>query len=313
MSTATTETDRGRSPAPRTRRPKRKGQWRAALLFLLPLLAVYGLFFGYGFWFLIKTSFTRVGLSFSNAVDVGWDNYRLLFTQSTFMDAIWHNLVFALISIVVAMTVGFFIAYVVSVGLKPKRLIYTLFLVPALMPLSLVATVFATMLQERFGVLNETLRTVGLDGAAQPWLTDPGLAFASVAVIFCYLIGLPIMYYTADLSAVPTDAVEAALLDGAGTFTIMRTVIYPMLRNTHITVVLSLLLGSFRALEVVLFSTGGGPVGRTEIVGSFLYTFSTDPGPRTGFVSAAAVVVLLVAFAISMVQLIVTRWMEKKS
>lgn len=307
MSTQTAP--RVRPSAPQRRRGKK--DLLTALGFLGPLLAIYGVFFGYGFVFLFQTSLTRVSLSFSNAVEVGWDNYRLLFTEGTFASAVWHNLVFAVISIVAAMTVGFFIAYAVSAGLRPKRLIYALFLVPALMPLSLVATIFATMLQERFGVLNETLRAVGLDAAAQSWLTDPGLAFGSVAIIFCYLIGLPIMYYTADLSSVPTDSVEAALLDGAGTLAIMRRVIYPMMRNTHITVVLSLLLGSFRALEVVLFSTGGGPAGRTEIVGTFLYRFSTDPGPRTGFVAAGAVMVLLVAFVISMVQLLVSRRMEK--
>ena len=302
------------APAPPRRpRGRRGGEGLAALLFLLPLLALYGLFFGYGFFFLFETSLTRVSLAFTDAVDVGFDNYRLLWEQGGFLSAVEHNLIFAAISIVVAMTAGFFIAFVVTAGLHPKRLIYTLFLVPALMPLSLVATVFASMLQERFGVLNETLRSVGLGGAAQPWLTDPNLAFASVAVIFCYLIGLPIMYYTADLTALPTETIEAALIDGAGTLTIMRSIIYPMLRNTHVTVVLSLLLGSFRALEVVLFSTGGGPVGRTEIVGSFLYRFSTDPGPRTGFVAAAAVAVLLVAFVISMIQLVVNRYLEKTS
>lgn len=297
-------------PASRSTK-RRKGDGLAALTFALPLLAIYGVFFGYGFVFLFQTSLTRVSLSFANAVDVGWDNYRLLFTQGTFASAILHNLIFAVISVVAAMTIGFFVAYAVSAGARPKRLIYVLFLVPALMPLSLVATIFATMLQERFGVLNETLRALGLPGLAQSWLTDPNLAFGSVAVIFCYLIGLPIMYYTADLTAVPTDSVEAALLDGASTFSIMRLVVYPMMRNTHITVVLSLVLGSFRALEVVLFSTGGGPLGKTEIVGTFLYRFSTDPGPRTGFVAAGAVMVLLVAFAISMTQLLVNRWMEK--
>ncbi|MET8942703.1 sugar ABC transporter permease [Streptomyces sp. NPDC004542] len=285
----------------------RPGGGRAALAFLSPLVLIYLVFFGYGFWFLIRTSFTRVSLSFTDAVSVGLDNYRLLWESDTFRHAVLNNLLFAAISIAAALTLAYFIAYAVSAGLRPKRLMYVLFLVPSLMPLSLVSTVFGSMLQERFGVLNETLRSVGLGSLASPWLTDPGLAFGVVAVLFCYLIGLPVMYYTADLSAVPTEVVEAGLLDGAGTFRIMRSIVYPMMTSTHITVVLSLLLGSFRSLEVVLFSTGGGPAGHTEIVGTFLYRFSTDPGPRTGFVASAAVVVLLIAFVISVVQMFLTR------
>jgi raffinose/stachyose/melibiose transport system permease protein len=288
-------------------RSRRRAQGRAATAFLTPLLAIYLVFFGYGFWFLARTSTTKVSLAFTNAVEVGADNYRILLENETFLRALINNVLFGGISIVAALTLGFFVAFALSAGLRPKRLLHVLFIVPALMPLSLVGTVFGSMLQQQFGVLNQTLRSVGLGRLAQPWLTEPGLAFAAVAVIFCYLIGLPIMYYTADLSIFPTDVIEAALIDGAGTFQILRAVIYPMMTSTHLTVILSLLLGSFRALEVALFSTGGGPAGSTEIVGTFLYRFSTDPGPRTGFVAAGAVVILLVAFVISIAQMLITR------
>lgn len=280
-------------------------------MFLLPLLVVYGVYFGYGFVFLATTSFQRVGLSFIDPIMVGFDNYALLARNDVFRTAIFNNLVFAVVSIVAALTVGFFVAVSITAGIKPRRLLQVVFLVPALMPLSLVATVFGSMLQQRFGVLNETLRSLGLGSLAQPWLTDPGLAFASIVVLFCYLIGLPILYYSADLSALPTDPVEAALIDGAGTFRIMRSVIFPMMSSTHVTVILALLLGSFRGLEQVLFTTGGGPAGRTEIVGTFLYQYTTDPGNLTGFVSAAAMVVLFVALLLSLAQLLITRpWKE---
>lgn len=295
------------------RRSRLRADGRAALLFLVPLLVIYLGFFGYGFWFLVRTSTTRVGMSFRDAVDVGVNNYRILLDNDTFRQALLNNVLFGAVSIVAALTVAFFVAFVISAGLRPKKLLYVLFIVPALMPLSLVATIFGSMLQQQFGVLNETLRSIGLGRFAQPWLTEPGLAFGWVAVIFCYLIGLPIMYYTADLSVFPTDTIEAALVDGAGTFQIMRAVIYPMMTATHVTVILSLLLGSFRALEVVLFSTGGGPAGSTEIVGTFLYQFSIDPGPRTGFVAAGAVVILLVAFVISIAQMFITRPRSKGS
>src|SRR5690606_32923799 len=158
------------------------------------------------------------------------------------------------ISIAAALTIGFFIAVALATGVRAKRFFYAIFLLPALKPVSLVATIFGSMLEQRYGVLNETLRAVGLDTLAQPWLTEPGLAYGVVAVLFCYLIGLPIMYYTADLSGVNTSAIEAALIDGAGAFRIMRSVIFPMMSTTHLTIILALLLGSFRALEVVLFS-----------------------------------------------------------
>lgn len=286
---------------------RRRSENRAALLFLSPLLVMYAVYYAYSMFFLVKVSFTKVSITFFNSVNVGLKNYQQLVTDPVFLRALGNNLVFATLSIGAALTVGYFIAVALASGVRAKRLFYLVFLVPTLMPTSLVATLFGSMLQERYGIVNATLRNLGLGSLAQPWLTQPGLAFGVVAVIFCYLIGLPIMYFTADFSTLQTDSLEAALLDGAGTFRIMRSIIYPMMRATRTTIVLSLLLGSFRALEVVLFSTQGGPGQRTEIVGSYLYGFETSSGPTIGYVSAASVLILLVAFVISIVQMVVTR------
>ena len=293
-----------------SRSRRRRSNWRAALVFLLPLLVIYAVYFAYSIVFLAQTSFTKVSLTFFNSIDVGWRNYELLLGDPVFTRAILNNLLFAVISIAAALTIAFFIAVALSAGVRAGRLFYLIFLLPALMPVSLVATIFGSMLQERYGVFNETLRAIGLDALALPWLTEPGLAFGVVAVIFVYLIGLPIMYYTADLSALPTESIESALIDGAGTFRIMRSIVFPMMRSTHVTIILSLLLLSFRALEVVLFSTRGGPNQSTDIVGSYVYGFATSAGPTIGLVSAASIIVLVIALILSLVQMYVLR--EKK-
>jgi raffinose/stachyose/melibiose transport system permease protein len=289
------------------RRAFKRSDWKVALVFLLPLFVMYAIYYLYSIGFLASTSTTKVSVTFFNSIDVGWRNYAQLLTDPVFIRSMVNNILFAGISIVAALTVAFFIATALATGVRAKRLFYLIFLLPALMPLSLVATIFGSMLTERTGILNETLRAIGLGALAQPWLTQPGLAFAVVAVIFCYLIGLPIMYYTADLSALPTESLEAALLDGAGTFRIMRSIIYPMMRGTHITIILSLLLGSFRSLEVVLFSTRGGPGQSTEIVGTYIYGFATSGGPTIGFVSAVSIIVLVIALVLSIAQMVITR------
>lgn len=286
---------------------KRKSDLKVAIVFLLPLLAMYAIYYIYSTVFLVGTSFTKVSITFFNSVGVGWENYQRLLSDEVFLRAILNNLLFAAISVVAALTIAFFIAVALATGVRAKRLFYLAFLLPALMPVSLVATIFGSMLQEKFGVLNETLRAVGLGDLAQPWLTDPALAFGVIALIFCYLIGLPVMYYTADLSALPTESLEAALLDGAGTFRIMSQIIYPMMKTTHVTVILSLLLSSFRALEVVIFTTQGGPGQSTEIVGSYLYGFATSSGPTIGYVSAASIIVLIIALIIALVQMFAAR------
>ncbi|ROP49179.1 MULTISPECIES: carbohydrate ABC transporter permease [unclassified Rathayibacter] len=290
-----------------TRRRRPPSQWRSALLFLLPLLAVYAVYYAYSIVFLAQTSTQRVGISLLRPVQVGFDNFILLLQDAVFWQSIGNNLVFAGVSIGVSLTIAFFIAVALSTGVRGRKVFYLVFLLPALMPLSLVATIFGSMLQSRNGAVNETLRAIGLGDLAQSWLTTPQWAYIAVILVFCYLIGLPIMYYTADLSALPTSALEAALLDGAGTFRIMRSIIYPMMRSTHITVILALLLGSFRALEQVLFSTDGGPGSTTEIVGTYLYSSVNSGGKTIGFAASASIVVLLIALVISVLQMFATR------
>ena len=281
----------------------------AFAIFFGPLILFYAVFYFFSIGFLIRTSFQKVSLSFRDAVYVGWENYRLLIEDPRFIDAVRNNLVFAVASIVAAMTVGFFIAVALWSGIRGRAMYYAVFLLPTLMPIALVASVFRTMLESRFGTINELLRDVGLDALAQRWLVDPDLAYGAMTVLFVYLIGLPILYYTSNLAVINTSALESAVLDGANPWRLMSQILFPIMRNTHKTVTLSTVLMSFRAFEIVYFSTGGGPAGRTEITGTYVYHYTTS-GAKVGFGSAAAVLVLLVSLVVSAVQLRIYRRME---
>ena len=78
------------------------------------------------------------------------------------------------------------------------------------------------------------------------------------------------------------------------------------MRATHITVILSVLLGSFRAFDIIYFSTSGQPGGRTDIAGTYIYkaTLGLD---RIGYAAAASIILLVVALSFSIVQVIVRR------
>lgn len=281
----------------------------AFAIFFGPLILFYAVFYFFSIGFLIRTSFQKVSLSFRDAVYVGWDNYRLLIEDPRFIDAVRNNLIFAVASIVAAMTVGFFIAVALWSGIRGRAMYYAVFLLPTLMPIALVASVFRTMLESRFGTINELLRDAGLEALAQRWLVDPDLAYGAMTVLFVYLIGLPILYYTSNLAVINTSALESAVLDGANPWRLMSQILFPIMRNTHKTVTLSTVLMSFRAFEIVYFSTGGGPAGRTEITGTYVYQYTTS-GAKVGFGSAAAVLVLLVSLVVSAVQLRIYRRIE---
>ncbi|MDQ1734360.1 MAG: raffinose/stachyose/melibiose transport system permease protein [Pseudonocardiales bacterium] len=277
-----------------------------ALLFLIPLLFFYGLYYLYAFGFLAQVSRQRVSLTFVNAVNVGWDNFRLVATDPLFRRSVLNTLLFAGISICAALTVGFLLAMMISTGVRGRKLLYGIFLLPSLIPLSLFATVFGQMLETKDGAFNSLFRAVGLPGLQQDWLGNTGSGYAAVAILLVYLIGLPIMYYTSDVTSINLSLIESATIDGAGTWQIFRLMLFPLLRNTHKTVILSVLLGSFRAFDVIFFSTGGQPGGRTSITGTYIYNAALG-NDRVGYAAAASLIVLVIALLISFGQLLLTR------
>ena len=275
---------------------------RAGYAFITPLVIIFSVFFLYSFYFLISNSFFKVNISMKNPVFTGLKNYSLLFTDPRFIRALINTVVFAVLSILAGITIGFILSILLSFSFRGKNFLHTLFFVPVLMPLALIAEVFAMMLEFRFGTFNEMLRFFHLDSLALHWLSVPGLAYGSVITLNIYLIGLPIMYYTADLASMDLQMLEAAEVDGAGMFRKITGIIFPALVNSHKTVTLSIMLSSFRAFETVFMLTKGGPGYSTEITGTYLYGFAAS-GINVGYVSAASVVILAIAFLISYLQI----------
>jgi raffinose/stachyose/melibiose transport system permease protein len=283
-----------------------RASWADMAFFFGPLVIMYLVFYVFSLGFLLYTSLHRVNISLTGGRWVGFDNFRLLLTDGNFLTALANNLVFATVAIGAGLTLGFFIAVTLSTGVRRKGLFYVAFLLPSLMPLALIASVFRVLLESRFGALNETLRAVGLEALAMGWLIEPTLAYGVVVILFVYLIGLPVMYYTAAMSTINTSVIEAAVLDGAGTWQIMRQILFPLLRATHKTIIVSTVLMTFRAFDIVFFSTQGGPSGMTEITGTYVYRFSTS-GNNIGYGSAAALLVMIISLVISILQLFMSR------
>lgn len=279
---------------------------RAGFLFLLPLIVIFIGLLGYSFYFLSVNSFRDVTITFRHTEFTGLANYKTVLTDLKFWRSLLNTFILSTANIFCGLTFGFFIAIVLNFKMKGKRFFHALFFIPSMLPIALMAAVFSSMLEYKNGIINQLLRGVGLDVLAQRWLADPRLAIFSVCSVSVFLIGIPIMYYTADLTTISDSVLEAATMDGAKTRHQLFLVIYPMLKNTHKTIILSMLLGGFREMERVFLMTDGGPGGKTEIIGTYIYRATRSAGSNIGLVCAAAIVVLIVAFLISFIQLRLT-------
>lgn len=276
---------------------------RMGYLFLLPLLVLFVGLLGYSFYFLITNSFRNVTISFKNAEFVGLSNYAITLGDKTFWISLLNTFLLSAANIFFGLTVGFLVSVFLNFKLRGKRFFHSLFFIPSMLPIALMATVFGSILEYRNGMVNQILRGVGLDALTQRWLANPELAMWSVCSVSIFLIGIPIMYYTADLTTINTSVLEAATVDGAKLRHQILFVLYPMMKNTHKTIILSMLLGGFREMERVFLMTDGGPGGATEIIGTYIFRATRSAGSNIGLVCSVAVLVLAVALAISFVQM----------
>ena len=279
---------------------------RAGFLFLLPLIVIFIGLLGYSFYFLISNSFRDVTITFRRSEFVGLANYQTIFKDKSFWKSLLNTFILSTANIFCGLTFGFIIAIILNFKIKGKRFFHALFFIPSMLPIALMATVFGSMLEYKNGIVNQILRGVGLGALAQRWLADPKLAMGAVCSVSIFMIGIPIMYYTADLTTISRSILEAATIDGAGMKDQLLLIIFPVLKNTHKTIILSMLLGGFREMERVYLMTDGGPGGCTEIIGTYIYRATRSAGSNIGLVCAAAIIVLIVAFIISFIQLKLT-------
>lgn len=276
---------------------------KAGYLFLLPLLIIFIGLLGYSFYFLMNNSLRNVTITFKRSEFVGLQNYKTIAADRGFWRSLLNTFILSTANIFCGLTFGFIIAVILNFRLKGKRFFHALFFIPSMLPIALMAAVFGSMLEYKNGIVNNILRTVGLGGMAQRWLADPKIAIWSVCSVSIFLIGIPIMYYTADLTTISSSVLEAAVIDGASMRHQLLLVIFPILKNTHKTIILSMLLGGFREMERVFLMTDGGPGGSTEIVGTYIYRATRSAGSNIGLVCAASVIILIVAFMVSFIQL----------
>ncbi len=279
---------------------------RAGYFFILPLLIIFSIFLGYSFYFLLKNSFNNVTISFKSPEFVGFKNYTNVLTDSLFYKSLFNTFLLSASNIFFGLTIGYLVAVFLKLKVIAKKFFHAIFFVPSMLPIAIMAAVFNSMFQYKDGIINQILRSMNLDFMAQRWIADPQYAILSVMSVSIFLIGIPIMYYTADLSTINSSLLEAATIDGAKLRHILTLILYPMLKNTHKTIVLSMLLGGFREMDRVFLMTGGGPGGATEIIGTYIYRATRAPGSNLGKVCATSVIILFISFSIGFIQMKLT-------
>ncbi|MFG2400320.1 carbohydrate ABC transporter permease [Streptomyces lydicus] len=246
------------------------GAWFLVLPALIPILVLSlgPLLYGIGLAFTDAQSGRSQATGF-----VGLLNFSDLFQDTLFWDSFRIGLVWAFGVTVPQFFLALGLALLLNLDLRLRWLARALAIIPWAMPEVVVGIMWRLVYHPDAGVLNETLRDLGLSGAdGRDWLS--GLATALPAVVLVGVwAGMPQATVTllAGLQNVPRELHEAAAMDGAGAWRRFRAVTWPALRPVALAVTALNFIWNFNSFALVFVLTDGGPGGRTRLPMLFAY------------------------------------------
>ena len=229
------------------------------------------------------------------ATYVGLDNYRELAADPVFRRAIANNLRW-LACYGAAPLLGLALAVLVSQPLRGMRIARTLFFMPFVVSQVVVGLVFAWFFNTRFGLAPRLAAALGWPGFA-PLDSEHGALYTMVAAGLWPQTAYCMILYLAGLAALPVATVDAARVDGARGWALLRHVVHPQLRPVHFIVAMVCAVAALRSFDYVIVMTLGGPYDSSTVLAYYMFE-RTFVGHRYGYGAAIATVLLALMSAI---------------
>ncbi|MEU8359955.1 sugar ABC transporter permease [Nonomuraea sp. NPDC048882] len=250
----------------------RSGQW-AAWAFLAPVVLYLLIFYAYPLYRNVELSlrnYTVRSFVQGDAPFAGFDNYAKVFADATFWPALWHTVVFTLVSLAFQFAIGLALALFFTKNFRLSATLRGLFLVPWLLPLIVSASTWSWMLNSDSGVVNAVLAWLGIGPVN--WLTSPDWSLWSVIIANIW-IGIPfnLVVLYSGLQAIPAAIYEAAALDGANGRQRFWKVTFPLLRPVSAITLLLGLVYTLKVFDIIWIMTRGGPSGASTTFATWSY------------------------------------------
>jgi N-acetylglucosamine transport system permease protein len=244
------------------------------LLFTIPALIVYLVFFGYPILQSFYISFFRwSGLS-NKKIFVGFDNFIRLFKDEVVWQALRNNMIMYIFGTIFTFTLAIFLANVlVKKNFKESKFYRIVFLFPNVLSVAVVSIIWSFIFSPTIGILNNTLELIGLKGLTRTWLGDQSTVLGSLIVPQVWMFtGFFMVLYMAGMKNIPKSVYEAAEIDGASEVRQFFSITIPLLWEIIRTSLVFFVARAFQStFSLVYITTGGGPNRASEILSTYMY------------------------------------------
>ncbi|MBH5317268.1 sugar ABC transporter permease [Paenibacillus sp. GSMTC-2017] len=270
-----------------------------SVIIVIPFLL--GLYYSFTDWNGVSGEVTWVGL----------ENYKQIFMHdSSFRDSFWFTTKFTILGVVLTNVLGFFLAYFLIKPLKSRNFLRTVFFMPNVIGGLLLGFIWQFIFVKGFSAIGTA---TGLSFFNLPWLGTESTAFWAIVIVFVWqTAGYLMVIYISSLNNVPKDILEAAEIDGANRFQVLRSIIVPLIMPAATVCLFLAISWSFKMFDLNLSLTKGGPFGSTESVAMNIYNEAFARN-RYGLGTAKAIIFFVIVAVITSLQVKLTKSKEVKA
>ncbi len=282
-----------------------RGQAKLAYMLVLPATILILLIYVIPIVLVFAASLTDYTLVSDYYEFVGLENYRKMFADEAFGNALRNTFVYAGLFLPGAFVISLVLAIAIQEQKQFRSVLEVLYFLPVTATLAAMALVWGALMDSGQGVINNSLGAVGIPGVN--WLGSKDVVLYSLAIISLWsVIGFNMVLFLAGLTSIPPSLYEAAAIDGAdGPIDKFFRVTWPMLGPTSMFVAVTSSITAFKLFDLVAILTHGGPDHASEV---FLYLTFLEGFEyfNMGYSAALSLFFLGIIFLFALIQALFT-------
>lgn len=230
---------------------------------------------------------------------VGLENYADLVTHRFFGTALGNTGFIVVVSLLIQLPLALWLALILYKNTWVSSAVRTLFFLPYMLAEIAAGLMWSFVYDGNYGL---AAQIATMFGAQPPFLlASPAAVMPAIAVVLVWkYFGFHMMIYIAALQGIPDEMVEAARLDGAKKWDIVRHVKIPMIRSAIAVTAFFAITGSLQLFDLIVPLTGGGPNNSSLTIVGFLYQFGVTR-MRIGFGGAISIALFLICVVVAIV------------
>ncbi len=257
--------------------------------FMAPAIVIFTIYVIYPIGQSILMSFYQWD-GIGDKVFIGFQNYIDLADDPQFWTSLTNNIMW-LVFYMLAVPLGLGIALFLNQEVLGIRVVKSLFFFPFVISQVIIGIVFSWFYDPSYGLLKDILALFNI--APLPILADEGLVtYGIIAAGLWPQVAYTMILYLTGLNNISPDQIEAARIDGAKGWSMLRYIVIPQLRPATFIAVVVTIIGALRSFDLVASMTAGGPYGSSSVLAYFMYEQTVNY--RIGYGAAIATVLFLI-------------------